>query len=74
MNTQFNNTIFFFYRMSYCAQPLLAMHCSYGAKLFGFDSTNVTINLYLMVLKIAIKFFSTTNTKGSFGWRGGKVR
>ena len=35
-------------------KPLLAVYCSCGAKIFGFDSTNVTINLYLMVLKIAI--------------------
>ena len=33
---------------------LLAMHWSCGARLFGFDSTNVTINLYLVVLKITI--------------------
>ena len=50
------------------------MHCSYGAKLFGFDSTNVAINLYLVVLKIAINFFSTTNTNGSFGWMGRKLK
>ena len=38
--------------MSYNAQPLLAVHYSCGAKLFDFGSTNVTINLYLMVLKM----------------------
>ena len=37
---QFNNT--FFLPMIYC----LAVHCSCGAKLFGFGSTNVAINLY----------------------------
>ena len=47
--------------MSYGAWPLLAVHYSYGAKLFGFESTNVTINLYLVVLKLAIYIFSTTN-------------
>ena len=40
--------------MSYSAQPLLAMHCSCGAKLFNFGSINVGIVLYLVILKIAI--------------------
>ena len=40
--------------MSYGAQPKVVVHCSCGAKLFGFGSTNVGIVLYLMVLKIAI--------------------
>ena len=47
MNTQFDNT-FLFYR----AQPLLDVHGDYGAKLFEFGST--AINLYIVVLKIAI--------------------
>ena len=49
MNTQFDNT-FLFYR----AQPLLDVHGDYGAKLFEFGSTNIAINLYIVVLKIAI--------------------
>ena len=40
--------------MSYNAQPKVAVHCSCGAKLFDFGSTNVGIILYLVVLKIAI--------------------
>ena len=40
--------------MSYRARPLLVVQCSYGVKLFDFDSTNVTINLYLLALKIEI--------------------
>ena len=35
-------------------KKLLVVHWSCGARLFGFDSTNVTINLYLVVLKITI--------------------
>ena len=57
MNTQFINTLFFsfsFLLMSYSAQPLLAVHYSCGAKLFGFVFTNVAINLYLVMLKIVI--------------------
>ena len=50
MNTQFNNT--FYLAMSYIAQSKVAVYC--GAKLFGFDSNNVTINLYMVLLKIAI--------------------
>ena len=40
--------------MSYRAQikPKVVVHYSCGAKLFDFDSTNVTINLYLVVLKM----------------------
>ena len=38
--------------MSY-AQPLLAEHYCYGAKLFGFSSTNIAINLCLVMLKIS---------------------
>ena len=50
MNTQFNNTLFL--AMNYIAQLKVVVHC--GAKLFGFDSNNVTINLYMVLLKIAI--------------------
>lgn len=48
--------------MSYNAQPLLVVHGSCGDKLFDFSSTNVTINLYLVMLKITILLFSTINT------------
>ena len=37
--------------MRYNAQPKVAVHYSCGAKLFDFDSTNVGLILYLMVLK-----------------------
>ena len=39
----------------------VVVHYSSGAKLFGFGSTNVGIILYLVVLKITIWLFSTTN-------------
>ena len=51
--------------MSYNAQPKVAVHCSCGAKLFDFGSTNVGIILYLVVLKIAIWLFSTTNNNNA---------
>ena len=44
----------FIFLLSYRTQPLLAIHCSYGAKIFGFGSINIAINLYLVVLEIAI--------------------
>ena len=48
--------------MSYSAQPKVAVHCSCGAKKYGFGSANVTTFWYLVVLKIAKYLFSTTNT------------
>ena len=42
------------------------MHCSSTAKFFGFPSTIVTYFLVLVVLKIAIWFFSITNTNALF--------
>ena len=62
VNTTFIFFIFYFLPMSYCAQPKIVVHCSYGAKKYGFGSTNAVIFWYLVVLKIAIQFFSTTNT------------
>ena len=40
----------------------MAMHCSWVGKIFTYTTTNVTHFLYMVVLKIAIKLFSTTNT------------
>ena len=42
--------------MSYREQtePKVVVHYSYGAKLFGFGSTNIGIILYLIALKIVL--------------------
>ena len=59
--------------MRYNAQPKVAVHYSCGAKLFDFDSTNVGLILYLMVLKyflapsiiIMHELFSTINNNNA---------
>ena len=49
------NIIYILY-LSYNVQPKVVVHCSCGAKLFSFDSTNVALFLYFVVLKSYIAF------------------